>query len=226
MNVPPSQGHWSTGNQGFRGDLWSDEGNASLLLGLISKGGDPHRCFSNFTIYISSEKNFSIFTYSLSLSKDQRYTFVFKIIFPLQCLRLYDSAKHGVWLFLLLGWGFHPDMLSLYKHFCELPGHLTRHIQHVSVLEGAKLRFKLIPHHLLGLSKGIGQKFVALKPLAYSSISKENIWKWYLLPKKQIPEGKTSKKGTAGEEVFLDFLSNHTLTRIILAISSKHPGLS
>lgn len=64
-------------------------------------------------------------------------------------------------------------MLSLYKQSCELPGHLTRHIQHPSVLEGVKLGFKLI--HLLGLSKGIGQKFVALKPLADSSISKENI---------------------------------------------------
>lgn len=193
-----------------------------------SKGGDPHRYFSNFTIYIFSERDVSIFTYALSLSKDQHYTFMFKIIFPLQCLRLYESAKRGVWLFLLLGWSFHPDKLSLYKQFSELPGHLTRPIQHASVLEGAKLRFQLIPHHLLGLSEGIGQKFIALKPLADSPISKETIWKWeYLHPKKQMPDSKTSKKGIAGEEIHLEILyQNSTLTRIILAASSKHPELS
>lgn len=96
---------------------------------------------------------FLFFTYSLSLSKDQHYTFMFEIIFPLQCLRPYDSAKHGVWLFLLLERSFHPDMLGLYKQFCELPGHLPRHTQHAWVLEGAKLRFRLVSYHLLSKTK-------------------------------------------------------------------------
>lgn len=178
MHVPPSRGHGSTGNQGLQGDLQNDEGNASLRLGLISKGGDPHRSFSNFTISIFSERNFSIFYLFSFPVKRPTLHFHVQNHFSLPCLRLYDSTKPGIWLFLLLEWSFHPDMLILYKQFCELPGHLTRHTQHAWVLEGAKFRFKLVPYHLLRLSKGIRQKFIALKPLADSSISKENIWKW------------------------------------------------
>lgn len=66
-------------------------------------------------------------------------------------------------------------MLSLYQQLCELPQPLTRQKERASALERAKPRLQLIPHHLLGLKEGIGQKLVVLKPLADSSISRKSI---------------------------------------------------
>jgi hypothetical protein len=60
-----------------------------------------------------------IFPFLLNLFACQRTktTFTFRLIIPLHCLRLYSSAKPGVWLSLPLDdFFFHPDMLSQCTH--------------------------------------------------------------------------------------------------------------